>query len=355
MKRFFVIALILFSVVLSAKLNWAVFPAGGFNNETGVSVGAISFLRFVPAKADSTHKADSTQKIDSIYLFSMYTQKKQFLISIKPEIHFAKDLYTFSSELDFRKWPSSYYGIGNDNDPDMEERYTPQDYFFDLGISRNLKKYLALSVHASTNAYEILKHEENSYLQIYNDMTNAIGLGIGAKWDSRDAQYYPTKGIYLDISKTIYDKNLKSDYNFSQNYLDLRTYYALNDESLFSWQLISAFSTSNTPFFKLYRLDKYMRGTPSNLSKDRNILVLRNEYKIFPWHGKITKKIGFATFLELGNVFDKIDNYKILENKINYGLGLRYTILPGDKLNFRVDMGFGEHGTEMTIMGTESF
>jgi len=349
-KRFYIIISLLSCIfVLEAKLNWAAYPAGGFSDETGISIGALSYLRFLP------DIPDSTVRYNSLYVLAKYTTKKQFELSLRPELFWDNGNNKFSANIEFERWPTKYYGIGNEMDFDNWEKYTPETYYIDLEISRRVFANLSISALSDIKTFEVVKNVEPSELAIYNDFTLVSGLGIGLTWDSRNGQYYPTKGIFGKYTLQVFDELWGTDYEFSQQLLDLRQYLAVTRQSVLSWQFITGISGGEVPYYKLFRLDKDMRGIPANLHRDKNFSVLRSEYKIFPWHGYYTGKIGFAGFLEFGSVFDQIEKYQLIQNKINYGAGFRYTILPGDKLNFRVDAGFGENGMQLTIMGTEEF
>ncbi len=343
----FIIAI--FAIQLTAKVEWAAYPAGGYSDETDLSFGLLAYLRFTP------EIQDSSKKVNSVYFLSKYTLKDQFIFALNPELYYQNGKYRLNSNLEFRSWPTTFYGIGNNTDLDDSEEYTPESYFIDFELSRKLISNLSISIQTDFSSFQIKKIETDSALEIYKKYSQASAIGLGLCWDSRNGQFYPTKGFYGKYNVNFFDDLFSSDYSFIQHSFDIRQFLKVSSKSVLSWQFIGAFSSGNVPFFKKYRLDNNMRGIPANLHIDENFSVLRSEYKIFPWRGYFSQKIGFATFLEFGSVFDKLENYQIKDNKINYGAGFRYTIIPGDKLNFRIDVGFGENGQQLTIMASEEF
>ncbi|MFO7896389.1 MAG: BamA/TamA family outer membrane protein [Candidatus Cloacimonadales bacterium] len=350
MKRILIILLLTCSAVaLWAKLDWAAYPAGGYSNETGVEIGALSYIRNLPATADSLNR------YDSLYFLAKYTTKNQFVFSLMPEIFLAQKRYAARAKLELERWPTNFYGIGINTDFDNYTRFTPVSYYLNFELSRKLSDYYSLSTLVDAKFYEVIKYDEGCCLAKYEELSLSSGWGMAITRDSRNGQYYPTAGSYLKLSSTLYDQYLGSDYDFYQIDLDARKYFSLNTKSVWNWQFVAGLGSGDVPFFKLHNLDDNMRGIPARLHQDKNMAVLRTEYKIFPWSGSFTQKLGFATFLEYGSVFADWENYQFSDNKINYGVGFRYTLFAGDRLNFRVDVGFGENGSEFTIMGTEAF
>jgi len=348
-KLLFLLLVTLFAIQLIAKVDWAAYPAGGYSDETDLSFGLLAYLRFSPKIQDSS------KKINSAYFLSKYTLKKQFLFALNTEIFSNNGKYKLNSNLEFRSWPTTFYGIGNNTNLDNSEKYTPESYSLDFELSKKVFSNLSVSIQTNLSSFQVNKIKNNSELSIYKDRSQASALGVGVFWDNRNAQFYPTKGFYGEY-KVNFSKDLFfSDYSFTQHFFDFRQFYKLSAKSVLSWQFVGALSSGSVPFFKKYRLDYYMRGIPANLHIDDNFSVLRSEYKIFPLNGHYSQRIGFATFLESGSVFNKLENFQIEDNKINYGFGFRYTIIPEDKLNFRFDVGFGENGHILTIMASEEF
>ena len=350
MRLFFLLIFISFSNIIFAKTEFLLYPAGGYSDETGFEIGALSFLRFVPVKADSISNQNS-----NIYLLAKCSTQKQFLFSFLPQIYLQDKNYLTSFNLEFRKWPSDFYGIGKDADYLSSERYTPLSYFLGGKIERKILERIFFSLQYDAEYYKIIDFEENSFLQKYHKSSLTSGASFGVIYDSRNGISYPTSGSYSSFSVSSHHHILGSDYDFVSSLLDVRKYFSINDLSVLSFQIFAGIASGDVPFFRLYRLDDYLRGVPTNLHKDSNMGIIRSEYKFFPWQGAITKKIVFATFLELGNVFESIENYEISKNIFNYGFGFRYTLFKGDRLNFRFDLGFGEHEMQIIIMASEAF
>ena len=349
MKKNFLIIFCLISISAIAKLEFAAYPAGGFSNETGIEAGLLSYLRFLPTPPDST------SQFNSVYFLSKFSTKKQFVLQVTPDIFFKKNIYNISTPLKFQQWPTSYYGIGNSTDINNSERYTPLIYSAKISLSRKIVEKISASIHYDWQSFEIIKHKTGSKLEVYNSPSISSGVGFKLIRNSSNAHYYPTSGSIQKFIFTKYNSAIGSDNNFSKCSFDLRKYISLNKLCVLSFQAYAGFSQGDIPLNRMYELDDFMRGIPTNLHPDANIAVVCSEFKIFPWRGDYSKRIGFATFLEIGNVFDEFSNYEISENKINYGLGFRYSLFSGDRLNFRFDIGFGENGSEITIKAREAF
>nr|MBC8415766.1 hypothetical protein [Candidatus Cloacimonadota bacterium] len=142
-----------------AKPEIAGYPSLGYSNETGFYGGGSVYLRYRPAHFD-----ENVPK-NMFYITMEYSQKKQFSLKFEPEIHLLEGLYTISSKLKFKYWPSNFYGIGNDNNKNNSEKFTSNEFSFILDWQRRISDNLAISLMYDFSKYEIVKMEEDGLTQ----------------------------------------------------------------------------------------------------------------------------------------------------------------------------------------------
>jgi len=56
----------------------------------------------------------------------IYTQKDQYVVSALPEIYISDGAKRFYAEIAFARLPNSFFGVGNTNSDDMEEKFAPR-------------------------------------------------------------------------------------------------------------------------------------------------------------------------------------------------------------------------------------
>lgn len=105
-----------------------------------------------------------------------------------------------------------------------------------------------------------------------------------------------------------------------------------------------------TPFYKLPAVGgpKNMRGYYAGRYRDNVFAMIQLEYRQFVWW-----KFGFVAFAGFGNVADHILNFTFDHMKYSYGFGLRFRFNEEQKVNLRMDMGFGNDGNKGIYFGIE--
>ncbi|HPR17991.1 MAG TPA: BamA/TamA family outer membrane protein [Candidatus Cloacimonadota bacterium] len=354
MKRILsTIALLLAIISLPAKTEIAAYPAGGYGNETGFYGGALGYVRYQnPALPDSL-----TQ--DVYYVSTTYSQKKQFSIQFEPTLYFGNGKSRLHGELMFKKWPSVFYGIGMNAKRKDEEKYTPRTEKLLLDFRYKFYENKSLELHSHLMNYEITKTESDGILRsktIPGSADNFLfGLGLSFCFDDRNSETYPTRGEFLRIKFMHYDRFWGSDYNFSVLQLDLRKYFRINAWNTLAMQSFLASSFDQVPFYQLNFLDEYLRAITNNLYNDKHLCAFRIEDRIFPWRWGLGERLGFVVFAETGEVADRFDHFNSTDLQINYGLGLRYSLFLQDRLNVRIDVGYGEVKANLSIASGEVF
>ena len=390
MKRFILLVLIslpLYHTVF-AESEIAGYPIFGYENETGFYGGGLVYMRNRPKHFDASIPPNS------YYLSMEYSVKKQFLVKFEPIIHFKNGLYTLSLTLNFKKWPSKFYGIGNnslvlshassgvshrqdldyycvprqglgnENTLDITlidnaEDFTPNEFGCIFDVKQKLYKNWDISLIYDFSYYNITKMKEGGMLSSGEIPGSKggfnSGLGLQISYDSRNAESYPTKGELLRFRAMSYNKFIGSDYNFDEYTFDLRKYLSFSDKHVIALQGYISLTSKDPPFYSMPHLDKQMRGITPNLHIDKQIAVVRAEYRFFPWENGFFRRMGFVFFTENGQVADEPKKFSIENARSDFGFGLRYSFFTDDRLNLRIDVGFGEEDWNFSISTGEAF
>jgi len=93
-----------------------------------------------------------------------------------------------------------------------------------------------------------------------------------------------------------------------------------------------------------------MRGHYRGRYRDKNLMAFQTEYR---WN--FFKRFGLALFGGFGNVSNDFNNFRFDELKYSVGAGLRYMVVPSQRINIRLDVGFGRETTGFYINIADAF
>ncbi|MCF7913063.1 MAG: outer membrane protein assembly factor [Candidatus Cloacimonetes bacterium] len=332
---------------------FAFYPFGAYSEETSVFLGSYALYTFRPENLPENYKPSSLE------LNLIVSYKKQVRILLRNKIFLAEGKYSLGIPLRYYLWPTTFYAVGNQENTDLKEDYTRQYFEFYPYFQYHFKKNITFSTIAYLEKSRITKSDtENSLLAQnvtgYDDYLLS-GIGFGLNRDTTDKGYFPTSGSSLTYQVQFYHKSIGSDFNFRKSTFDYRKYATLSPSQTLAGQFLLKTVSGTTPFEKLPDLGNEIRGFDSHKYINDQIVMLRLEDRIFPWQKAGWQRFGFAAFLETGQAMASFSELSIDHQKYSAGIGLRYIMLPLQKLTLRFDFAVSEDGYEMEIISFEAF
>jgi len=319
-----------------------------FTPETkwGFGVGAFLAFRF--------KGQDQTVPSSQLTLGFAYTTEKQFL-SYLPFQLFVKDgkvkLY---GELGYYRYVYRYYGNGSEAIEEDEEIYSVNYPRIRMNALYRIHPKIFTGVRYFMDDFDITELDAEGVLANQNILGNKGGLvsalGVVANYDSRDDVFYPYKGSIIEISYLINAKKLGSDFEYQKIFLDAARYFNFGKNNILALNLYTELTFGDAPFNQLSLLGgtKRMRGYLEGRFRDDHYLAFQSEYR-FP----IYKRFKGVFFGNLGSVGSQEDG---LENLLfSYGLGLRIGISKKERINLRLDYGFGKNTSGFYLTFGEAF
>src|SRR5690606_28389648 len=97
--------------------GWAALPLAMYSPETHLGLGAFGVYFF------RLGEADVETRPSSVALVGLYTTREQAIFELIPELYWDDERWHLWSKLDYRRFPDSYWGIGNNTPDGAEERY----------------------------------------------------------------------------------------------------------------------------------------------------------------------------------------------------------------------------------------
>lgn len=326
------------TTAVSAKGSWIVLPVVYYSPETRFGFGALGMHLF------KFKGADSLTRTSNVQAYVLYTLNKQLMISPKYTLFSNGERYMLTGNLGYFKFPQLYYGIGSDLPLENEELV---DYTYFRAENKFLKKL-------RPQIFGGLQWNYYSMFDVDSDPEGVLastkpagwrgyrtsGVGLVMAYDTRDIVVNPTAGAFFELTSTHNLKALGSQYKFSRYSLDARKYYTINKKNhILALQAIGQFTTGEVPFLEVPGLGNeiIMRGYYEGRYREKQYIAAQAEYRM-----PLFWRIGAVAFAGVGDVAPSLGDFSFSSLKPSYGIGGRFMIDQAERVNIRVDYGWGK-------------
>jgi surface antigen Omp85-like protein len=333
-------------------IEYAYYPMAFYTPETQFALGAGGLLY-------TRLGFEKDLQPSKLQLSSYYTTNNQYSFSAMPTLYFGGTAKTISdSKFIYSKEISKFYGVGNST-PEIEN---PEyeiglfRFYTELGYETSLLKKLHIGFIYEFTSNKILDKRENTIL--INDEVfganggNTSGLGLLLIVDHRDNIFFPTQNGFFKARLIFMGSDCGSDYTYNRLVVDFRRYYDLGFSNIIAAQIYYDGTFGDVPFFRLPALggSQRMRGYFLGRYRDESFLTWQIEYRKIIW-----RRIGAVAFFGMGDVAKHFNQFDITKFKYSYGVGLRFVFDELEKLNLRVDLGFGKNTAGIYFSLEEAF
>jgi hypothetical protein len=165
----------------------------------------------------------------------------------------------------------------------------------------------------------------------------APGAGLSIEYDSRDVPASPYRGMRVEIKSMLSDQRHRSDGSYSALYARVRSYHSLLDKLVIAWDVNGCRKSGNIPLWDTCRLN--LRGFPVTDYLSRQSLASQVEAR---W--RLSKRWGVVGFAGAGLVDRPFAGNGDGEIIPSYGIGLRFAVLPSQRIHMRLDYGRSNTG-----------
>jgi hypothetical protein len=311
-------------------------------------VGGIFYLRSMKEKL-SGHP--------SIFFMDMvYTQEKQFIVEIIPDLYLNTGKFHLVGYLGFKNYIEKFYGIGSHTTDTMEEDFSYRNFQLKCSLRKRVGAIFYVGVQYDFEHSKITETEPGGILDSGDipgkDGGTLSGLGILLVQDNRDNIFYPTKGTLLQTDAMMFSPAIASDYNFHRFSLDFRQYVSVFSKHVLAFQQGVQVTSGDIPFQRLPVLGgpNVMRGYIQGRFRAKKAIFLQMEYRM-----PLIWRLSAAGFVGFGDVADKMKKFKLHDLKFSGGLGIRYQINRKSGTNVRLDFGFAKGNFGVYAMINEAF
>ena len=301
--------------------------------------------------------SDSTTQLSSIKFPVSYTLENQIKVRLSYDLYLPGNSHIFTGFTEWINFPLFFYGIGSDAQEEDEEKYTTQAHLFDLNYFRKIKDHGFLGFRYNRLRSNITEKEPDGQLSEDglipgNEGGVGSGLGIVARYDKRDNVFNATRGPFIETKLTSYQEWLGSDFQFVKLQLDFRDYWPVFRRHIIAFQAVFEHNWGNPSFETMALLggDEIMRGHYIGRFRDNALWASQVEYRIplgrnawIDGREKVPfwQRWGLVGFLGFGNVSPSFGSPEFSDIKKTVGMGIRFLALPKERVNIRIDFGFG--------------
>ncbi len=316
----------------------------------GGGVGGMITFRLGATKARS--------RPSSINFIAEMTQNKQYTVNFKPEIYLKNDNYIFIGNFEVKRFPTSFYGIGNDTPEEIEEDYTYRMTTVEISLQRRLwaKKNIFAGLQYGYHHFDFIRFDPAGQLasgSIYGSRGGTVSsLDLTGRLDNRDNIFTPRRGNFFQLSLSFHGPLVGSGYSYTKLKLDFRKFFPILATHVLGLQLVFQASDGGTPFMSLPRLGGsiIMRGYFEGRYRDKILTALQAEYRLPVWW-----RFGLAAFLGAGDVSSSLGHLRLSAFKPSAGGGIRFKISSQEGSVVRVDFGYGKNCSGVYFTANEAF
>jgi len=330
--------------------NWAALPMVLYTPETQV-IGSLLGVYFFPLGDPETTRPSSVKGVAAI------STRGQILANVEDELWFDANRWRLKNIFQYRSWPDTFYGIGNDTRSSDAEGFTYERFQLISKLERIAWRNLYLGVVQHAELVDVVDAEQDGILDTQpvpgGEGGWASGLGLSITWDGRDSALYPTRGGFYRFEASWYASFLGSDYAFGMFDLDLRQYVTPWLDHVVAFQLRTSYAPGHVPFTLMPTLggSRNLRGLYAGRFRDQGAITSQVEYR-FPLFWRF-KAVAFAG---AGQVFD--DWSELDPRALHYtaGGGLRFQISEDRPAHVRCDVGWSpDDGVSFYLQVLEAF
>ncbi len=275
----------------------------------------------------------------------MYTEKKQILWGVGArQILNGEDssIYAYS---EIAKFPQTFFGTGRATKRDEATAYEEERQNLEFGGDRELIPHLSVGsgLILRNDKFKSLESAGQGLLGWNRYHGEGGGPQRGAQvyllWESTNDNYFPSEGLKVQLFSQHYFKQWGSRYPFSGQKLDARYYHVLAPDWIQAHQFFVQNLNGDPPFYQLAQMggNDLLRGYYKGRYRDRKMMIIQTEARY-----RFSKYWNLALFGGWGNVSNVWSEFSDDAMKPSYGTGVRYQISPKQKINVRLDVGWGE-------------
>jgi outer membrane protein assembly factor BamA len=223
-----------------------------------------------------------------------------------------------------------------------------------LQVQRNIFKRIYLGPTASfiksTTTFSF--PDASGHDSVSKSNLNSIGYIITN--DTRDHVQYPTRGMFLNFKNQFYRSWAGSDFEFERYVVTYNQFFKLtkkNEKQVLAVRASFNIAAGDVPFEGQSVVGgDDIRGYSQGKYRDDQVYTLQAEYR---WN--FYKRWGLVAFTGLASAVAKLSEIPDNDLLPGVGAGIRFKMLPAQKINIGIDGAVGKGDYSITFRIGEAF
>ncbi len=293
------------------------------------------------------------------------TETSQFSFVANGDLWTEGNMNRFTGELTVQRAPTKFFGIGPYANMNPPEKFVPSTVRLILTAQHRVasKFFVGLRYYFDVSQLSDIKAgpiKQGTVPGAPNGWFVST-LAVQATYDTRDRYYFPLHGSQVLVQVNRADPILGSELNYWRGVLDARWYHAVIGEHTLALQWwADGTAGGSPPFERMPRLggQNLVRGFFGGRYRDAYATAFTAEYRSAPWFDQkrdLLWRVSSVAFISTGTVAPHIRDFMMQNFQVAGGIGLRIALTKPDRLNLRIDRGWGPGSTATYFTVGEAF
>lgn len=319
-----------------------------YNRTQGVIVGALVSRYYKLNKKDTISPSSNTG------VFGMYTAQKSYAAMGFSRFYFARDRWRVTAALGTMDINFQFYledataSTGNFYD------YSTKANFVVLQVQRNIYKRIYFGPTTSfmksttTFAFPGVSGEDSVTVSKLNN------IGYIITNDTRNHVQYPTRGMFLNFKNQFYRNWAGSDFEFERYIVSYNQFFKLgkkDEKQVLAIRATFNVAAGDVPFEGQTVVGgDDIRGYSEGKYRNDQVYTLQAEYR---WN--FYRRWGMVGFAGIASAVEKLSDIPDSDILPGVGAGIRFKMLPSEKINIGIDGAVGRGDYSITFRIGEAF
>lgn len=317
---------------------------------------AFGWMLSVPAML--MYKPSFAAPEDRVWIsgvFGFYAENESWGAGLLQRMSFGGDKWRVMGSLFHAEMNYEYFGIGGGGD----ERSIVLDQDIDLFMAEGLRRvapnffvglkgvYSDTSVGPRLTGIELPPWVDPDRLKI--DLALAV-LSPRLQYDTRDAEFYPHSGWFVDATAGIGRESFGGDIDYERYKAEANYFLPLGEKGVLANRVAMQYASSDAPFFlyPAFGQGVDLRGYQMGTYRDQFLVAAQTEYR-----HRFTDRIGAVAFGGIGSVSPDLFGWD--KSLWSFGAGFRWVVAPKNDISLRVDVARGRDETIYYVGVGEAF
>ncbi len=326
----------------------AAIPLINYNRTQGLILGAVVSDYYKLNKKDTISPSSNTG------IAGIYTEQKSYALFLYSQLFLAEDRWRIRAAAGTLDINFQFFL----EDPVMStgnfSNYSTKANLVVLQVQRNIFKRIYFGPTGSfiksttTFSFPGVSGQDS----VNKSILNSIGYIISN--DTRDHVQYPTNGMFLNFKNQFYRNWIGSNYEFVRYIVTYNQFFKLSktdDKHVLVARATMNIATGDVPFEGQTVVGgDDIRGYSEGKYRNDQVYTLQTEYRL-----NFYRKWGLVAFAGLATAVAKFSDIPDSPLLPGVGVGLRFRMLPSEKINIGVDAGVGKGDYSITFRIGEAF